>query len=107
MARCGQRRNAKSFAAKHPRNTQPNPAGRVDIALSRLLEFAVHAYADVPVRAVYTTLQPQINMALSAVTGPRTQVGVTARGTIAAIHAVVRTVDAVHADAQGKKKGAA
>jgi hypothetical protein len=71
----------------------PDPIGRVDIALQRLLELAVHTYADLPVRAVYANLQAQINMGISAVVGPRTAVGGTAKQAVQAIRAVAKQID--------------
>jgi hypothetical protein len=97
-------RTAQPSPQPRPRR-QPNPTGRVDIALSRLLEYAVNQYADVPVRAVYNTLQKQINMGIAAVVGPRTSVGVTAKQAVSMIRLVAGEI----ADNRGRPgpKGAA
>ena len=74
------------------REVEPDATGRVDIALTRLLEMAVGQYADVPVRAVYNAMKTQIDMGIRAVVGPRTQVGINARGAVAAIRAVAGSI---------------
>jgi hypothetical protein len=67
---------------------QPDPTGRVDIAFSRLLEFAVGLYATPQLKTIYGAMQPQINMGIAAVVGPRTLVGDTARQTVKVIHTI-------------------
>jgi len=49
---------------KAPRRRAPDPAGRVDILVSRLLEVAVEQYGDLPLRGVYGTYKTEINRAI-------------------------------------------
>lgn len=91
-------RNASAVPRPKP---APDPTGRVDIALCRLLETAVQQYAGVDVRAIYSVLAPQINMGISAVVGPRTSVGVTARQAVKAIRVVAKEIHGGNASGNG------
>jgi len=102
------KKQSQTHARAYPLSSNPargiDPTGRVDIALCRLLETAVAQYADVPVRAIYTALQPQINMGIRAVVGPRTSVGVTAKQAVSALQIVAREIASGNG---GRKDGAA
>ena len=48
----------RTVTAKHK---GPDPAGRVDILVIRLLQKAVEVYGDLPLRGVYGSYRKQIN----------------------------------------------
>ena len=46
------------------RRRGPNPTGRLDLCAIRLLEHAVGAYGDIPLRGIYGTYKPEIDRAI-------------------------------------------
>jgi hypothetical protein len=66
----------------------PNPCGRVDIALCRLLDLGVQMYATPQMKELYTSLAPTIQNGIRAVVGPRTEVGVNAKRVVGVVQLI-------------------
>ena len=83
------RRNSSTRKSPVKPATMPDPAGRVDIALCRLLEESVRQFGSPQVQKIYADLASPINESIRTIVGPRTDIGVTAKRAVNVIQLVV------------------